>query len=159
MLIQLDNGNPFGYPVDEKNFRMLFRNTSFPEFLTPEVVEPFGFGVYEFTQAPQPKKFTKVVEDTPTKGSDGIYYQTWKLVSMTNTEIELVTKEKESEVRNDRNMKLYMSDWTQLNDVEQNYSEEFINQWQDYRNELRKITQQNGFPWDVKWPAEPTINK
>lgn len=159
MLIQLDNGIPFGYPVDEKNFRMLFKNTSFPEFLTPEVVEPFGFGVYEFTQAPQPKKFTKVVEDIPTKGSDGIYYQTWKLVSMTNTEIELVTKEKESEVRNDRNMKLYMSDWTQLNDVEQNYSDEFINQWQDYRNELRKITQQKGFPWDIKWPAEPTINK
>ena len=55
MLIQLDNGVPVGHPVDEKNFRMLFKNTSFPDFLTPDIVEDFGFGVYEFTRPPEPK--------------------------------------------------------------------------------------------------------
>ena len=159
MLIQLDNGVPFGHPVDERNFRMLFKNTSFPDFLTPEVVEPFGFGVYEYTQSPAPKRFTKVIEDTPQKGSGGIYYQTWKVVGMTDSEINLVTKEKESEVRNDRNMKLYMSDWTQLNDVSENFSDDFVNAWQDYRTKLRKVTEQKGFPWDVQWPVLPTIDK
>ena len=159
MLIQLDNGIPVGHPVDEKNFRMLFKNTSFPDFLTPDVVESFGFGVYEFTRAPDPKRFTKVVEGIPAKADNGIYYQTWKLVAMTETEIEAVTKEREAEVRSDRNMKLYMCDWTQLNDVSENFSDDFVNAWQDYRNQLRKITDQDGFPWDVEWPTPPTIDK
>ena len=159
MLIQLDNGVPFGNPVDEKNFRMLFKNTSFPDFLTPDVVEPFGFGVYEYTPPPEPKRFTKVVEDTPKKGEGGIFYQTWKVVSMTDTEISAVTKEKEAEVRSDRNMKLFMSDWTQTNDVSAYFSNDFINEWADYRNNLRNITKQKGFPWDIRWPLPPTIDK
>ena len=159
MLIQLDNGVPFGNPVDEKNFRMLFKNTSFPDFLTPDVVEPFGFGVYEYTSPPEPKRFTKVVEDIPKKGEGGIFYQTWKVVSMTDTEISAVTKEKEAEVRSDRNMKLFMSDWTQANDVLSYFSNDFVNEWADYRNNLRNITKQKEFPWNVKWPLPPTIDK
>lgn len=155
MLIQLDNGVPFGHPVDEKNFRMLFRNTSFPEVLSPEVVEPFGFGVYEFTAQPHPKRFTKVVEDSPIKGNDGIYRQAWKFISMTESEKKAVTDEKAAEVRNERNMKLYMCDWTQLPESEELNSKEFIKEWKDYRNQLRNITTQKGFPWNILWPEPP----
>lgn len=159
MLIQLDNGVPVGHPVDEKNFRMLFKNTSFPDFLTPDIVEDFGFGVYEFTRPPEPKRFTKVIEDTPIKGEDGIYRQSWKIVAMTDSEINSIIKEKESEVRNDRNMRLFMCDWTQASDVLQISSDDFRNEWADYRHALRHITEQEGFPWDIRWPTPPTINK
>ena len=101
----------------------------------------------------------KIVEDSAVKGEDRIYRQSWKIVVMTDSEINSVVKEKESEVRNDRNMRLFMCDWTQSSDVLQVFSDDFRNEWADYRHALRHVTEQEGFPWDIKWPTPPTINK
>lgn len=158
MLIQLDNGVPFGHPVDEGNFRMLFKNTSFPDVLTPEIVEPYGFGIFEYTTQPQPKRFTKVVETTPEKAQNGIFYQSWKIVSLTDSEKNAITEEQKALVRAERNMKLFMSDWTQnTNDCP--LTAEATENWRLYRVKLREITNQKGFPWDIIWPNEPSLSE
>lgn len=50
-----------------------------------------------------------------------------------------------------RNQKLQESDWTQLADI----PEETKNKWEPYRQALRDITAQSGFPTDVVWPTPP----
>ena len=51
-----------------------------------------------------------------------------------------------------RNELLAASDWTQLPDVTLNTKEA----WATYRQALRDITDQPGFPLNVAWPPEPS---
>ena len=54
-------------------------------------------------------------------------------------------------IRNHRNYLLLQSDWTQLPDVPQATRD----LWATYRQALRDITLQSGFPTDVVWPTQP----
>ena len=53
-------------------------------------------------------------------------------------------------VRNDRNTKLAECDWTQLADSTADKAA-----WATYRQALRDITTQAGFPWTIDWPVAP----
>jgi hypothetical protein len=53
-------------------------------------------------------------------------------------------------VRQQRNDKLKDSDWTQLADSPVDKAA-----WAAYRQALRDITAQAGFPWTIDWPAQP----
>ena len=50
-------------------------------------------------------------------------------------------------VRADRNKRLADSDWTQVADAPVDKAA-----WATYRQALRDITNQNGFPWNIQWP-------
>jgi hypothetical protein len=54
-------------------------------------------------------------------------------------------------VRDERNTKLSDTDWTQLPDV----PESIKNLWSPYRQSLRDVPQQAGFPTNVTWPTKP----
>ena len=82
MLVKLENGIPVGNPIDEKNFRKLYNNTSFPRSLTTDCVEPFGYGLYQYTKPPIPGRHFKVEETVPVRNSDGIFMQTWETGAM-----------------------------------------------------------------------------
>ena len=56
-------------------------------------------------------------------------------------------------VRATRDAKLTACDWTQLADAP--LSAEVKAAWSTYRQALRDITAQAGFPQDVTWPSEP----
>ena len=62
--------------------------------------------------------------------------------------ISLIKKE---EVKLDRNLLLQQSDWTQLPDVPL----ETKQAWATYRQALRDITTQEGYPFNVIWPTKP----
>lgn len=53
-------------------------------------------------------------------------------------------------VRVDRNLRLQASDWTQLADAPVDKDA-----WAVYRQALRDIPDQEGFPWNVQWPEQP----
>ena len=53
-------------------------------------------------------------------------------------------------VRQQRTDKLKDSDWTQLADSTADKAA-----WATYRQALRDITAQAGFPWGVQWPTQP----
>ena len=68
-----------------------------------------------------------------------------------------VTQEQQAEadsqahrVRVDRTLRLQASDWTQLADATVDSQA-----WSVYRQSLRDIPQQEGFPWGVTWPEQP----
>lgn len=54
------------------------------------------------------------------------------------------------QVREDRDKKLIESDWTQILDAPVDQAA-----WAKYRQALRDIPQQDGFPLNVIWPNEP----
>lgn len=157
MLIRIENGVPTGSPIDDKNFRQLHSNTSFPKVLTPDCVEPFGYGLYQYTKKPEAPKYMKCVEGTPIRNEQGFYIQTWETTSMSSSEIEEITVSKREEVRRIRNNKLKECDWVVISFYgdENIMTDEAVDQWKRYRKRLRDITKQPGFPWNVNWPPEP----
>lgn len=58
--------------------------------------------------------------------------------------------EKAGQVRAERNTKLSDSDWTQVADAPVDKQA-----WATYRQALRDISTQTGFPWTVDWPVAP----
>ena len=79
------------------------------------------------------------------------------------TEIEIVARQAEealvasqeperlaSQIRQERNTLLSDCDWTQVSDAPVNQAA-----WQTYRQALRDITAQEGFPYSVIWPTKP----
>jgi len=56
-----------------------------------------------------------------------------------------------AQVRMERNILLAQTDWTQLADVPQATKD----LWVEYRQALRDIPQQEGFPHNVTWPEKP----
>jgi hypothetical protein len=58
--------------------------------------------------------------------------------------------EQAGSVRSTRNQKLKDTDWTQVADAPVDKTA-----WATYRQALRDITTQTGFPWTVQWPVEP----
>lgn len=56
-----------------------------------------------------------------------------------------------AEIRATRNAMLTACDWTQVADAPVNSLA-----WANYRQALRDLPEQPGFPWDVIWPSEPT---
>lgn len=63
----------------------------------------------------------------------------------------ITNNELAGQARTHRNMLLTQTDWTQLPDV----PEKTKQKWSRYRQELRDIPQQNGFPTQIIWPEQP----
>ena len=59
-------------------------------------------------------------------------------------------EEKAAQMRAYRNTLLSECDWTQLQDAPVNQQA-----WANYRQTLRDVTKQAGFPWDIAWPEKP----
>ena len=57
---------------------------------------------------------------------------------------------KAAEVRAERNTKLAATDWTQISDSTADKTA-----WATYRQALRDVTAQAGFPWTITWPDAP----
>ena len=58
--------------------------------------------------------------------------------------------EQAKSVRQQRTEKLKDSDWTQVADAPVDQAA-----WAEYRQALRDVTAQSGFPWTVDWPTIP----
>jgi len=88
-------------------------------------------------------------EETFTLG-DGVVIVTRAVLPMPQDQIDTLTAEQAAQVRAERNAKLSASDWTQVVDAPVDQAV-----WATYRQALRDITSQSGFPWTVNWPAQP----
>ena len=59
------------------------------------------------------------------------------------------------QVRGERDEKLTESDWLVVRQAETGQA--VSQEWLDYRQALRDITTQDGFPENVVWPTEPAL--
>ena len=90
--------------------------------------------------------------DAESGGSIGDRYENGEFIKYDPKTDPVATKAKADAVREERNSMLSASDWTQLSD-----SPADTLSWATYRQALRDVTAQAGFPWDIAWPEKPTV--
>jgi hypothetical protein len=73
--------------------------------------------------------------------------------SYTSEERAEIDRQKAAQIRTQRNAKLTECDWTQLNDTPLDNAAKI--QWTAYRQALRDVPSQAGFPHNVVWPTKP----
>jgi hypothetical protein len=150
----------------ESEFRTLFPNTSLPQQLTEALINDLGADVV--FEGPQASGGT-VYQYSQAQGVeqiDGKWYTKYVLgptfidtvvdgVTTTAIEHENAYKaqkdaEQAKSVRATRDAKLAECDWTQVADAPVDKAI-----WATYRQALRDITTQDGFPWTVTYPEKP----
>jgi hypothetical protein len=150
MYVKVTNGVVEKYPYSIGDLRKDNINTSFPANPSNEMLAEWG--VYPVTDTPEPSydiATQRVVWGTPAL-IDGQWTHTWDTVALSSEEQQSIRQAKENNVRNERNRLLVESDWTQILDAPVDRTA-----WAAYRQALRDITGQEGFPWAVQWPTKP----
>lgn len=158
MLIKIENGAPVGSPISNESFYRLFPETSFPAILTPEDVEPFGYGVYALAPQPLIGVYEKAVETAPVKDSNGEWLQTWDVVLMNAQEIAEKNATLEAANKQQAESLLRETDWTATVDISNpQFSNPYLGN-QDaflaYRSQVRQIAINPPVVVDV-WPVKP----
>ena len=136
------------YPYTLADLRYENKNTSWPQDISNEVAADFG--VFFVLPAPQPvdRYDINLGRTAIRQGSDWV--EQWIETPATPEQIAERTTAKEAEVRQQRNQLLSDCDWTQLPDAPVPPEP-----WATYRQQLRDVTAQAGFPWEVVWSVAP----
>jgi len=152
-----------GAVMHEAELRSYLKANDGPSYdqLTPEIMETLGVDpvlegpqatggtVYQYSQSAGVEKvgdkwYTKYVlgpvftNGETTAAAQEVAYKAMK------------DAEQAASIRNSRTQKLADSDWTQIADSTADKAA-----WATYRQELRNITAQAGFPWIIEWPVAP----
>jgi hypothetical protein len=130
------------------HYKEIFSNTSFSasgpsdEFLAEN-------GAKKVTVFKAHDRATQKLVSVDPYEEDGIVY-TVSVVDKTAEEIAADSNSKAAQIRSQRNQLLTASDWTQVLDAPIDRTA-----WAAYRQALRDITSQEGFPDSVQWPNDP----
>jgi hypothetical protein len=113
------------------------------------VLEALGADVvFEGPQA-QPTRYQTAFRDG-VEQINGKWYTKYSVADMDAEAIAAKDAEQAKAMRQQRTEKLKDTDWTQVADAPVDKAA-----WAAYRQELRDITAQAGFPWNVTWPTQP----
>jgi hypothetical protein len=138
------------FPYSIIDLRRDNANTSFPSNITDEFL--VDWNVYPVVEH-SPPKYNPANQNlnqlNPTL-IHGQWMQTWEITAASEREIAERLEHKKVEVRQQRNGFLSDCDWTQLPDAPVDHAA-----WATYRQELRDVSSQTGFPWNVVWPVKP----
>jgi hypothetical protein len=158
MFIKLENGVPVGNPITDENFLQLFPNTSFTYPFVPSAVEPFGYGMYDFSSPPTPGTYENVVEVAPVKNQEGIWIQAWEIEPMTPEEVAEKNQALMAQNKMQAESLLQQTDWTATVDISNpQYSNPYLaNQdaFLAYRSQVRQIAINPPITVEV-WPVKP----
>jgi len=166
-----------GAVITDRQFRDAYPQVSFPRVLTAEILSDYGYDpVLEGAQA----TITPPYETSVRSGIEEVNGQwfTKYVVGPTFTDTtdedgnvttaaqneaayrQRIDDDAASRIREERNKLLTETDWRVTYEVEKASIDglgiQFPMVWADYRQALRDITSQAGFPHNVTWPEEPT---
>jgi hypothetical protein len=140
MYIKLTDGQPQPYSIGQ--LRRDNPQVSFPSTIpAPSLAE---YDVYEVTPTEQPgyDSNTQTVSQA-VELVDDVWTQVWTVAPLPQDQAE-------SNIRSQRDDLLTRSDWTQVADAPVDKQA-----WADYRQALRDVPSQAGFPYSVIWPVAP----
>lgn len=143
LYVKVSNGSvQFPYTIGQ--LRKDNPNTSFPAYITEATLA--NYSVFPVTEvaAPVVDPLTQRHEQTTPTQVDGKWTQVWQV-------IQLPEEKAAANVRAKRNELLQISDWTQGKDIPDAVS----TPWATYRDALRHLPEQEGFPYSVQWPVAP----
>lgn len=139
-----------GEVVSQGEFRSRNKNTSFPSQWSVELVEELGLDPVFETPAPTVTRYQTAYKDGTEQDSKGNWVWKWSISEMDDEAKAAKDAAQATAVRADRDRRLADSDWTQVADAPVDKAA-----WAIYRQELRALPEQTGFPWDITWPVKP----
>ena len=137
------------YPYTLTDLKRANPGTSFAKQISDETAAGFNCFPVAPTEPPA-ADYSINLERTAVK-QGGSWVEEWIATPATPEQIAERTEAKATEVRQQRNALLADCDWTQGKDIPDSTSD----LWAPYRQDLRNIPEQPGFPWDVVWPTKP----
>lgn len=119
--------------------------------ITEEVAAEFGCVKVEDTPQPNAAPDAEAVVEDPPEVVAGKLTRKFRKRGLSPEEAADRRQEKAKDVRARRDQLLTASDWSQLWDT----PAQVRAAWATYRQALRDVPQQAGFPFNVTWPAKP----
>lgn len=133
------------YPYSHAELRVDNPNVSFPAQPSDEDLARFNAARVVATPRPAATMFGTPAEVTP-ELVNGQWTQRWEVKNCSSAEAEV-------RVRRTRNTALTATDWTQIPDAPLSAEQKLA--WATYRQSMRDVSSQAGFPFDVQWPTAP----
>ena len=135
-----------GEVLTDEQFRKRHKNTSFSRLLDEDLLDAFDTDiVFEGPQKQGPPPYSYTYRD----GVEQINGKWYTKYSIGQQDKEPIDKQYADNIRNRRDNLIKESDWRAVSD------RKLEPEWKEYRQALRDITKQEGFPHDVKWPTDP----
>ncbi len=147
-----DDGSIKQYPYGTDVLQRDNPETSFPATFTQQLLE--SFDVYPVEPKPAPQvPYTQAVRELDPVKVGNVWEQQWEVYDLSQQEIDAKTEQQAQSVRSRRDSLLSSTDWRVIKSIETQTPES--PEWMQYREDLRNIPQQEGFPWNVVWPTQP----
>lgn len=125
-------------------------NVSFPRDIPDELLAEFNVFPAVEKAPPAYDKRTQYINKKAPEVENGVWCVGFEVLGKAPENIEFYDMEKAAEVRIERNRRLDKTDWTQVADAPVDQAA-----WATYRQALRDIPDQEGFPNTMDWPVEP----
>jgi len=141
-----------GAVVTDGEFRAAFPSTGFPIHITEQTYNEFGYDVVLEGPQAQPTRYQVGFADG-VQQIDGKWFTKYSVADMDDEAKTAKDEEQAKNVRTQRTEKLRDCDWTQLDDTPMSNTQKA--DWAEYRQALRDVPNQAGFPFDIEWPTQP----
>lgn len=151
MFAKVINGVVTKCPYTWDDMRKDNPDTLFPNKYVQSVFEQYGAVEVALVEKPV-ENHLQSVETLLPEFVNGVLTQKWNVIPATEDEITYRTEEESLEVRAKRNQLLTESDFSQASDFDAGVDKAA---WATYRQALRDVPAQAGFPWSVEWPVQP----
>ena len=142
------------FPYSARELRRDNPNVSFPSNLSDTTLADWNVFPVADRSAPSFDLATESCNQVNPTLENGEWVTTWQVTTAGSDEIAQRLADQSEIVRDDRNQRLAASDWTQFADSPLADADKTA--WATYRQQLRDVTAQAGFPWNVTWPSIPS---
>ena len=147
--VKANNSSVVKFPYSIDDLKNDNPNTSFPVDVPTATLADWDVYPVEVNPKPDVAPDQDAVVNSMPDYVNEVWVLGWTVQQKTAQEIAQLA----DEVRAERNAKLTACDWTQLDDAPLTEAAKIV--WQKYRQELRDVTSQAGFPTNVTWPEAP----
>jgi len=131
------------------DIRQEFPNTSFPAIISADHL-PAGWVIVQPAHPPTVAANEQAVPGMPIL-SGGVWVQGYEVLTISASEKIAQDNMVAALVRADRDARIAETDWTQAKDILDSVSSKYA----VYRQALRDVPTQPGFPYSVNWPVKP----
>lgn len=140
------------YPYSQTDLVRDNPSTSFPSGgISPASLAEWNMFPVHFADQPVVDPLAqRVVELAPSFDGQS-WIQQWAVEDIPQAEIDAMTDQQAASVRADRNARLAATDWRVIKALEEGNGLDF--DVATYRQALRDVPSQPGFPWNVVWPV------
>jgi len=153
-LVKIENGAVSQYPYSIGMLRRDNKNVSFPKAIPDETLAEFG--AYSVTVADQPdydERTHRISQSSTPTLTGGSWVVGWNTEAKTADEVQEYDDAAAASVRKERDNLLAASDWVVIMHTEKGTN--IPADWEIYRQALRDVTGQAGFPNNVTYPTKP----